>query len=255
MKRIKRSYEWFLALLITVAFTSFGQQSKDRKLDKMPVDLETEFALSALPAHLRDQATVYLLDPEKGYYIARQGTNGFSAFVCRTEWEWADFESDTYAAISYDAEGTKAYMPSFLDVAEMRASGKYSPSQVKERIVKRVKDGTYKAPSRAGISYMLGPMMRSHPGTKEIVNMIMPHYMLYAPNVDNADIGGTFGTHDPFVIGDDGTLGKGHAIFNYIILPVGEMEKARIIDENKDLLRRLAEYKPYLKVEPGASHH
>ena len=69
----------------------------------MPADLERDFALSALPAHLRDSATVYLLDPEKGYYIARQGTNGFSTFVNRTEWEWAEFVQDDYAAISYDA--------------------------------------------------------------------------------------------------------------------------------------------------------
>ncbi len=73
----------------------------------MPADLERDFALSALPPHLRDSATVYLLDPDKGYYIARQGTNGFSTFVNRTEWEWAEFVQDTYAAISYDAEGSK----------------------------------------------------------------------------------------------------------------------------------------------------
>jgi hypothetical protein len=66
----------------------------------MPANLETDFALSALPAHLRDSATAYLLDQEKGYYIARKGTNGFSAFVNRTEWEWAEFAPDDYAAIS-----------------------------------------------------------------------------------------------------------------------------------------------------------
>ncbi len=160
----------------------------------MPVDLETDFALSALPPHLRDAATVYLLDPEKGYYIARQGTNGFSTFVNRTEWEWAEFVQDTYAAISYDAEGTKTYMPVFLDVAEMRASGKYSPSQIRDIIIQGVKNGKYKAPSRTGVSYMLAPLLRTHPGQeKEVVNMVMPHYMFYAPRVDNKDIGG-YGT-------------------------------------------------------------
>jgi hypothetical protein len=77
----------------------------------MPADLETDFALSALPAYLRGAATVYLLDPEKGYYIARKGTNGFCAFVDRTDWEWGDFVQDSYTAISYDAEGVKTYMP------------------------------------------------------------------------------------------------------------------------------------------------
>ena len=108
MKTTKRSANFIMASIIMCAGVSFGQPSKDWTLDKMPADLETDFALSALPPHLRDQATVYLLDPTKGYYIARQGTNGFSTFVCRTEWESAEYDNDTFSAISYDAEGTKS---------------------------------------------------------------------------------------------------------------------------------------------------
>ena len=53
----------------------------------MPVDLETDFALSSLPPYVRNDATRYLLDVEKGYYIARQGKNDFICFVLRTQWE------------------------------------------------------------------------------------------------------------------------------------------------------------------------
>jgi hypothetical protein len=45
----------------------------------LPSDLEMELALSALPPHLREQATIYVLDPAKGFEVARQGTNGFHA--------------------------------------------------------------------------------------------------------------------------------------------------------------------------------
>ncbi len=255
-KDCRRTFS-FVALAF-VSFQSFGQSSGDWKLEKMPVDLETDFALSALPPHLRDAATVYLLDPEKGYYISRQGTNGFSTFVNRTEWEWAEFVQDTYAAISYDAEGTKTYMPVFLDVAEMRASGKYSPSQIRDIIIQGVKNGKYKAPSRTGVSYMLAPLLRTHPGQeKEVVNMVMPHYMFYAPRVDNKDIGGIWDAHSPYAINSGNILDKEHSIFNYIILPAGDTEKARIIEENKDLLRRLEEYKAYLRVDtnPDSHHH
>jgi hypothetical protein len=246
----------FVAIILT-SFQSFGQKSADWKLERMPAGLETDFALSALPAHLRDSATVYLLDPEKGYYIARKGTNGFCAFVDRTDWEWAEFLQDNYAAISYDAEGAKTYMPVFLDVAAMRASGKYSPSQVRDIIIQGVKDGKYKAPSRTGVSYMLSPLMRSHPGAEsvEIVNMVMPHYMFYAPRVDNKDIGGVWDAHSPYAINSGKILDKEYSIFNYIILPAGDTEKAGIIEENKDLLRRLAEYKPYLRIDPTADNH
>jgi len=237
---------------------SFAQQSRDWLLEKMPVDLETDFALSALPPHLRDQATVYLLDPKKGYYMARQGMNGFSTFVLRTDWEHAEFVQDYYAAISYDAEGSKIYLPVYLDVAQMRATGRYSPSQIRDSVVKRVKDESYKAPSRTGVSYMLSPLLRTYDGTA-IVNSVLPHYMFYAPRVDNEDIGGKWDGHGPFAIGPKGILDKEHSIFNFIIIPAGETEKAQIVEANKDLLRRLAEYKPYLKIEteatPTTHHH
>jgi hypothetical protein len=243
--------------LIFNAFVSYGQKSQDWMLEKMPVDLERDFALSALPPHLRDQATVYLLDPKKGYYIARQGSNGFSAIVNRTEWEHAEFVQDTYAAISYDSEGSKTYIPVFLAVAEMRASGNYSPAQIRDIIIKRIKDGTYKAPSRTGVSYMLSPLLRTHPGpdNPEVVNMVMPHYMFYAPRVDNSDIGGVWDAHSPFALTNDNILDKEHCIFNYIIIPAGDAEKAKIIEANRDLLRRLAEYKSYLKAEINSNHN
>jgi hypothetical protein len=97
-------------IFVLVSGQSFGQKSAEWTLQRMPPDLEKDFVLSALPAHLRDSCRVYLLDPEKGYYIARQGTNGFPAFVNRTEWEWAEFVQDTYAAISNDAEGAQRHI-------------------------------------------------------------------------------------------------------------------------------------------------
>src|SRR5215831_2964205 len=43
-------------------------------LDKMPRDLEVRYALSALPPHLRADATTYVLDPDKGYELNHKGT-------------------------------------------------------------------------------------------------------------------------------------------------------------------------------------
>lgn len=244
----------FVHFILLTSILSFGQGTS-WLLDKMPPDLETDFALSALPPHLRDSATVYLLDPEKGYYIARRGTNGFSAYVHRTEWERAEFVQDTYAAISYDAEGAKTYLPVAFAAAEMRASGKYSPSQIRDTILKRVKDGTYKAPSRTGVSYMLAPVLRTHQNDGKIVNMMMPHFMFFAPGVDNADIGGVWDAHTPWAINSGDILDKKHSIFNFIILPVGDTEKGAIIEGNIDLMRRLGEYKSCLRIEPKADGH
>ncbi|MDF2188345.1 hypothetical protein [Paraflavitalea sp. CAU 1676] len=241
----------FSLLLITclaIASVSLAQQkTAGWLLDSMPASLETDYALSALPPHLRSAATVYLLDPKKGYYLARKGTNGFCTYVNRTEWERAEFVQDTYAAISYDSVGSTIYLPVAFAVAAMRASGKYSPQQIRDTIVQRVKAGIYKAPARTGISYMLSPLLRTRLD-EGIVNHIMPHYMFYAPNLENVDVGGKWvsGGHQPFVINSGEVLDKAHSIFNFIILAAGESEKAQIIADHQALLKRLADYKPIL---------
>jgi hypothetical protein len=54
-----------LASTDCVAGTVRHQEStgaSSAKLERMPEALEVEFALSALPPHLRDHATVYVLD-------------------------------------------------------------------------------------------------------------------------------------------------------------------------------------------------
>jgi hypothetical protein len=245
-----------IAIFCMLSLASIAQKNSYTKLEKMPPDLETDFALSSLPPHLRDQATVYLLDPEKGYYISRKGTNGFTAMVLRTEWEWEEFIDDTFAALSYDEEGSKTLVPVYLEVAALRASGKYPPSELRQMIIKKIKDGTFKAPSRTGVSYMLAPMMRTHPGTKEVVSMIMPHYMFYAPNLTNNDIGGKAnGTPQPFILDSDPGLGKDHQIFNYIIVEAGQSERAQIVKENANLLNRLAQFRPSLKVNTESVQH
>src|SRR5690348_7007421 len=62
---------------------SLGANARNA-IEPLPRDLEIQLALSALPPHLRDAATVYVLNPARGFEVARQGTNGFHAFVART---------------------------------------------------------------------------------------------------------------------------------------------------------------------------
>ncbi|HTD42126.1 MAG TPA: hypothetical protein VK671_15965 [Mucilaginibacter sp.] len=259
---IRSAKKWRLALSILfvsfISIQSFAQKSTDWELEKIPVNLETDFALSALPPQLRHDATVYLLDPKKGYYITHKGSNGFICFVSRTEWEWGEFRQDDAAAISYDAEGARTIFPVSMDVAAMRATGKFTALQIKNIVIDRIKKGIYKAPAKAGVSYMLGPVMRTYPGKPDhhdVMTMKMPHYMFYAPYVTNADIGNIpNGEADGPVVINPGAmwLGERKSPYGFIILPAGATERAKIINENKGLLKRLADYKPYFKVEPGS---
>ncbi len=103
------------------------------KLEPLPQDLEIQLALSALPPHLRDNATVYILNPAKGFEVARKGTNGFHAFVARTgddafrgSWPLTEYREDILYPISFDPAGAKEQMRVFFDAAEMQAQGNSS---------------------------------------------------------------------------------------------------------------------------------
>ena len=83
---MKRLFDAIRFTIIALAFAMSGLLASptqsavvaEMKLDRMPESLETRHVLSAIPPHLRDAATVYLLDPDKGYYVSRKGTNGIS---------------------------------------------------------------------------------------------------------------------------------------------------------------------------------
>jgi hypothetical protein len=222
------------------------------QLDKMPPNLETELALSALPPHLRAAATVYLLDPVKGYYVARRGSSGFICFIARTNWEWAEFRKDVFAPIAFDPEGARKLFPLYRDPAAMRASGKFTPQQIKDTMMSRIQRKIYRAPARAGISYMLAPVMRVYtgkPGNNNVMTMNMPHYMFYAPYITDADVGTVPNSpKGPWL------LNSANGPEGYLIMPADEEATAKIIADGKDLLKRLVDYSAYFKVD-AAMHH
>lgn len=214
-------------------------------IEPLPRDLEIQLALSALPPHLRDNATVYVLNPAKGFEVAREGTNGFHAFVARTgddtfkgSWPLAEYRDDILYPISFDKAGTKAQMRVFFDAAEMQAKGT-PPGELKKIIKDRYETGFYKAPERAGISYMLSPVLRTYfnPETNDrVTTATIPHVMYYAPDVSDKDIGaGKLGGMYPFVIL--------HGHHGYMIQALGLTERAAINKEYEQMLARLCSIK------------
>jgi hypothetical protein len=211
------------------------------KLEKMPEPLENRFALSAIPPHLREGATTYVLDPARGYVLSHKGTNGISCIVVRSDWQWADssLRDDIFWPVCYDAEGSRTLLQDYIYAAELRAQG-MDAKQVSEKVTKRFGTSASPNPSRSGVSYMIAPLMRGYTHGPEPATMNMPHYMFYAPNVKNKDIGGnSFGPY-PFIL----SMSPGRD--DYIILLVGEAEKAKILLESKDLLTELCAYRDYL---------
>ena len=216
------------------------------KLERMPESLETRFALSAAPPHVRDNATVLLLDPAKGYVVGRQGTNGVSCIVVRSDWQFEQpFRNDIYWAVCFDAEGSRTLLNDYLIAAELRARGMDS-QQVHGDVTKKFGRPDYPNPSRIGVAYMIAPVMRGFTAAPEPRTMNMPHYMFYAPNMKDADIGGNgFSKEYPFVL----SMNPGRD--DYIIMLSGEAEKARILAESKGLLEELCSYRDFLCTTPA----
>jgi hypothetical protein len=229
-----------------VGLSALPSAATEMTLEQMPAELEIRFALSALPPAMRGNATVYLLDPKKGYQLSRQGTGGVTCLVERTVWEWVDFRNDIYIPLCYDAVGTRAHLKVIMDTATLRARG-MSPAALKAEIERRYRNNIYKAPEKAGLSYMVSPIMRAlGPPDMKLHTLAMPHLMFYAPGITNEDIGATpnlsvaASLRYPFIDR------QGIAEQSYMIQLIGEAEKARILADEKALLDDLCTYRDVL---------
>ena len=187
----------------------------------LPRALEIELALSAAPTHLRDGATVWVLD-KSGYAIAKKGGNPFACVVSR--------RAGDLFPVCWDAEGTRSLLPLDVEDAQLRLSGK-SGSEIEAIVMERFKSGQYHAPSRAGIAYMLSPIryrIDEHGGVTRTTSN--PHLMFYGPNLTDTDVGGARGAF-VFInrVGPDGMM----------IVPVGQKEREAIVSDAHSLIAQV----------------
>ena len=153
-------------------------------------DREIALAKSAGLSPWNDQATIYLLGPE-GYSKAKEGTNGFSCMVGRSE-------PGTRWPVCFDAIGSETILPRYIREAELRLQGK-TEEEVRQDTARRFLSGEYRAPSRTGISYMLSKEAITSNGKDSI--LAPPHLMIYAPNVRGEEIGVVdHDAHSPMVL-------------------------------------------------------
>ena len=187
----------------------------------LPRALEVELALSAAPKHLREGATVWVLE-QSGYTKVKEGTNAFSCLVSR--------RSGDLFPVCWDAEGARSLLPIEFDDAQLRLSGK-STAEITELVDERFKQGQYRPPARAGIAYMLAPLRFKIDEAGAVTRTpSTPHLMFYGPNLTDSDIGGVRGSL-VFInrVGPDGMM----------IVPIGEKERAAIVTETQSLVEQV----------------
>jgi len=156
----------------------------------LDLDREVELAKSAGLAPWNEEATIYVLGPE-GYFKAKEGTNGFSCMVGRSD-------PGTRWPVCFDAIGSETILPRYIREAELRVQGK-TEEEVRQDTARRFLSGEYRAPSRTGISYMLSNEAITSNG-RELI-LAPPHLMIYAPNVTSEEIGAVANhAHSPMAL-------------------------------------------------------
>jgi hypothetical protein len=207
------------ALTVTAWIPCEPALAQSRQAPMLTRSFEIELALSGAPKYLREDATVYVLGP-KGYVKARDGKNAFTCYVTRRN-------GDIFP-ICWDQEGARSLMPVDLDDAVWRLAG-MSNAEIDAKIAQGYREGKYRAPARAGVSYMLSPIRyRIDEQGKITRTAAVPHVMFYAPNLTDSDIGGRRG--GLIFINKPGPDGM-------IIVPVGQKEKEAIIAESQEIIK------------------
>ncbi|MEM9057044.1 MAG: hypothetical protein AAGD86_06185 [Pseudomonadota bacterium] len=143
---------------------------------------EEALALSALPARLRGDASIYRLVDGR-FSLSHEGTGPFTCIVARNH-------PEALIPQCVDAAGVDTILPGIIQKSAWALDG-MAPATAKERFEAMAAAGTIRAPARAGINYMMSAYNLIWNAGQQRFMHVGPHVMYYAPNVTDADIGGS----------------------------------------------------------------
>jgi hypothetical protein len=166
-----------------------------------------------------------------------------------SQWPLSAYRDDILYPISFDAAGAKENMRVFFDAAEMQAKGT-PPQELKKLIKERFATHYYKAPERAGVSYMMSPILRTYTNPVQdttVATTNVPHVMHYVPNVSPTEVGAAkptpeelqyFAAHGRWRANPDPTVihNGPHA---YMVQFLGVTEREALEKEYSGMLGRL----------------
>ena len=212
-----------LAAIAALHATPIAAQSNnyppiDRYL--MPRAAELALARSAAPPSIADHATIKVLTPT-GFTVAETGDNGNVCMVMRgfsaptfTPKPFRDlvYDPTVRAPICFTAPAARTAMPYYELRTKLAIAGK-SPDQIASAVHTAYANGDL--PRRDAVTFAY--MWSAHQHLASGVGAWHPHVMIFAPNYDNAMVGGNaFGSLLPQVTDDAGTP------FTVVVIPVDE---------------------------------
>jgi hypothetical protein len=185
----------------------------------MPRDAEVALARSAAPAGMSDRATIKVLT-KSGYEVARQGDNGVVCMVMRgftapsytpAQFRNLEYDPTVRAPICFTAPAAKTAMP-YYELRTRLALERKGPDQIAQAV--QAAYATGELPHRDAVTFAYMWSAHQHLGPPGAWH---PHMMVFAPNYDNAMVGGNaFGSPLPQLTDDAGTP------FAVVVIPVDD---------------------------------
>jgi len=167
----------------------------------LPDSIEIALAMSAAPAELSSNATVYTVRDGKVLTL-RAGTNGSSCMVAR------DSHAGSLYPICYNPEGTRTVLERELMQVRLRTLG-VAEDSIDRAVVAAYKSGELEIPKDVALAYMMSPQQVLFSNARKEgrrVGAWHPHLMVYVPGATPAKFGlSDTGTGDPIQVGAPGT--------------------------------------------------
>jgi len=167
----------------------------------LPDSIEIALAMSAAPAELSSNATVYAVRDGKVLTL-RAGTNGSSCMVAR------DSHAGSLYPICYNPEGTRTVLERELMQVRLRTLG-VAEDSIDRAVEAAYKSGELEIPKDVALAYMMSPQQVLFSNARKEgrrVGAWHPHLMVYVPGATPAKFGlSDTGTGDPIQVGAPGT--------------------------------------------------
>ena len=151
--------------------------------DALSLECEIAVALSAAPARLRADASVWAL--ANGAY--EQVVAGDGPLTCIVERN----HKDSVIPQCLDRAGIDSVLPAILARSHMAVGGA-SFDEITAASAQSLDNGEFGSPKRTGVNYMMSDYNYIYVPSGERVMKVPPLVMFYAPDVSNDDIGGSF---------------------------------------------------------------
>jgi hypothetical protein len=170
-------------LLVVLAVDANGQGQGSGRAGKRALlarDLEIALARSAAPKEVSTAAEIFVLT-ERGYEVAVRGTNGNACLVSRS---WPE----SLEPQCFDPEAVRTVMQTELHRGALLQAGA-SMETITREIEEGLRRGTFRAPSRPAMTYMMSSAQVLYNDAGKRVGAWQPHLMIFYPNLTNEQLG------------------------------------------------------------------